>query len=88
VQWTPQQQGRAPSNEQQQTPVIYSPWTKFCGKAQNQAGTKEVCLTVKEARLETGQLLAGADLIEQEGEQKKLFRITLPLGMQLPRERA
>jgi invasion protein IalB len=65
-------------------PVVYSPWTKFCGKDQNQAGAKEVCLTVKEARLETGQFLAGAALIEQEGEQKKIFRITLPLGMQLP----
>src|SRR5947209_20151824 len=60
----------------------YSPWTKFCGKDNAQA--KEVCLTVKEARLETGQFLAGAALIEQQGEEKKLFRITLPLGMQLP----
>jgi invasion protein IalB len=78
----PQQQGQAPGGEQM--PVVYSPWTKFCGKDQNQAGAKEVCLTVKEARLETGQFLAGAALIEQEGEQKKIFRITLPLGMQLP----
>jgi invasion protein IalB len=67
-----------------QPPVIYSPWTKFCGKDQNNAGAKEVCLTVKEARLETGQFLAGAALIEQAGEEKKLFRVTLPLGMQLP----
>lgn len=77
----PQQQGQAPD---QQMPVVYSPWTKFCGKDQNQAAAKEVCLTVKEARLETGQFLAGAALIEQDGEQKKIFRITLPLGMQLP----
>jgi len=80
----PQQQGQAPAAGDQQMPVVYSPWTKFCGKDQNQAGAKEVCLTVKEARLETGQFLAGAALIEQEGEQKKIFRITLPLGMQLP----
>jgi invasion protein IalB len=66
-----------------QPPVVYSPWTKFCGK-DNNAQAKEVCLTVKEARLETGQFLAGAALIEQQGEEKKLFRITLPLGMQLP----
>jgi invasion protein IalB len=79
----PQQQGQAPGGNEQM-PVVYSPWTKFCGKDQNQAGAKEVCLTVKEARLETGQFLAGAALIEQEGEQKKIFRITLPLGMQLP----
>ena len=77
----PQQQAQG---SDQQMPVVYSPWTKFCGKDQNQAGAKEVCLTVKEARLETGQFLAGAALIEQEGEQKKIFRITLPLGMQLP----
>jgi invasion protein IalB len=64
-------------------PVVYSPWTKFCGK-DNQQGAKETCLTVKEARLETGQFLAGAALIEQEGEARKIFRVTLPLGMQLP----
>ena len=77
-----QQQGQGQGGEQM--PVIYSPWTKFCGKDQNQANAKEVCLTVKEARLETGQFLAGAALIEQAGEDKKIFRITLPLGMQLP----
>src|SRR5205085_950099 len=78
----------APAEQQQaqqgeQPPVVYSPWTKFCGK-DNNPQAKEVCLTVKEARLETGQFLAGAALIEQTGEEKKLFRITLPLGMQLP----
>jgi len=76
----------APGGEQAQAdqpPVVYSPWTKFCGKDQNPQA-KEVCLTVKEARLETGQFLAGAALIEQAGEEKKLFRITLPLGMQIP----
>ena len=82
-----QQQTPAPAEQQQaqseQPPVVYSPWTKFCGK-DNNPQSKEVCLTVKEARLETGQFLAGAALIEQTGEEKKLFRITLPLGMQLP----
>jgi invasion protein IalB len=78
----PQQQGQAPGG-QPETPVVYSPWTKLCGKDQNTGG-KEVCLTIKEAHLETGQFLAGAALIEQEGEQKKVFRITMPLGMQLP----
>src|SRR5437763_9163796 len=85
----PAQQSPAPAEQQQQTageqpPVVYSPWTKFCGKDNNNPQAKEVCLTVKEARLETGQFLAGAALIEQQGEEKKLFRITLPLGMQLP----
>ena len=81
-----QQAPAAPGDQQaaggEQPPVVYSPWTKFCGKDNAQA--KEVCLTVKEARLETGQFLAGAALIEQQGEEKKLFRVTLPLGMQLP----
>jgi invasion protein IalB len=67
-----QQMPAAPADQQasgppaDQPPVVYSPWTKFCGK-DNNAQAKEVCLTVKEA-----------------GEEKKLFRITLPLGMQLP----
>jgi len=76
------QQATAPAADQ--PPIVYSPWTKFCGKDNNNPAAKEVCLTVKEARLETGQFLAGAALIEQAGEEKKLFRITLPLGMQLP----
>jgi invasion protein IalB len=69
--------------DQQSLPVVYSPWTKVCGKDQNQANAKEVCLIVKEARLETGQFIAGAVLIEPEGEPKKILRVTLPLGMQL-----
>ena len=83
----PAQQQGAPADQQaaaDQPPIVYSPWTKFCGKDNNNPAAKEVCLTVKEARLETGQFLAGAALIEQAGEEKKLFRITLPLGMQLP----
>jgi invasion protein IalB len=64
--------------------VVYSPWTKFCGKDNKNAAATDVCLTVKEARLEDGKFLAGVALIEQAGEEKKLFRITLPLGVQLP----
>jgi invasion protein IalB len=75
------QQGAAGN---QQVTLVYSPWTKLCGRDQNQPAAKEACLTVREARLETGPFLAGASLLEQEGEQRKLLRITLPLGMQLP----
>jgi len=78
----PEQQGQA-AGGQQPPPVVYSPWTKICGKDQ-EPGAKEVCLTIKEALLETGQFLAGAALIEKEGEPEKVFRITLPLGMLLP----
>lgn len=69
----------APSGE---LALNYLPWTKLCGK-ENQAGAKEVCITVKEARLETGEFVASAALIEPAGEPKKLLRITVPLGMQL-----
>jgi invasion protein IalB len=79
----PQAAAAAPQPESQSLPIVYSPWTKVCGKDQNQANAKEVCLVVKEARLETGQFIAGAVLIEPEGEAKKILRVTLPLGMQL-----
>jgi invasion protein IalB len=62
-------------------PIVYSPWAKFCGE--DNASAKEACLTMKEARLETGQFLGGAALIEPAGQDKKVFRITIPLAMQL-----
>lgn len=80
----PQQTVQPP--QPQQPPLVYSPWTKICPKppAGMAAPAKPVCLTVKEVRLETGQFLAGVALIEQQGEEKRLLRITLPLGMQIP----
>ena len=81
---SPVQQAQGAAGAQpQQLPLVYSPWTKICGKDQQQANAKEVCLVVKEARLETGQFVAGAVLVEPEGDPKKLLRVTLPLGMQL-----
>jgi invasion protein IalB len=83
----PAQQAAPPAQPQQQASsdmtVIHSPWVKVCGKDQ-QPGAKETCLTIMEARLENGQFLAGAMFIEPENEPKKLLRITLPLGMQIP----
>ena len=65
-------------------PLIYSPWTKVCGKEGPQGQPqKDVCFTIKEARLDTGQFVASAGLIEMEGEQKKILRVTLPLGLLL-----
>ena len=71
--------------EQQQQPVqlIYSPWTKFCLKNQNDPNSKQVCFTGKDARIESGMPVVAAVLIEPEGEPKKILRVTLPLGMQL-----
>ena len=82
----PAVQPQAPAQgEQQQQPVqlIYSPWTKFCLKNQNDPNSKQVCFTGKDARIESGMPVVAAVLIEPEGEPKKILRVTLPLGMQL-----
>jgi invasion protein IalB len=75
----------AQGGEQQQLPqLIYSPWTKFCLKANQQdPNSKQVCFTGKDARIESGMPVVAAVLIEPEGEPKKILRVTLPLGMQL-----
>jgi invasion protein IalB len=83
AQSAPRPKAQEPAARPAEPPVAYSPWVKFCGRDKGDAEAKEMCLTVKEARLETGQFLAGAALIEQAGEAKKLFRVTVPLGMQL-----
>jgi len=60
---------------------LYSPWTKFC--LNNDPNAKQVCLTGRDARIESGMPVVAAVLIEPEAEPKKLLRVTLPLGMQL-----
>jgi invasion protein IalB len=65
-----------------QVQLIYAPWTKFCLKGQD-AGAKQVCFTGKDGRIESGQPVIAAVIIEPEGEPKKILRVTLPLGMQL-----
>jgi invasion protein IalB len=87
------QQGQAPApapaqgqaqgqGGQQQVQLIYSPWTKFCLKGQ-EAAPKQVCFTGKDARIESGMPVVAAVLIEPEGQERKVLRVTLPLGMQL-----
>jgi invasion protein IalB len=71
-----------PQQQQQPVQLIYSPWTKFCLPG-NETGGKKVCFTGKDARIESGMLVASAVLIEPEGEPKKVFRVTVPLGMAL-----
>jgi invasion protein IalB len=84
----PEAQQQAPAqaqgDQQQQVQLIFSPWTKFCLKGQNnEPNAKQVCFTGKDARIESGMPVVAAVLIEPEGEPKKLLRVTLPLGMQL-----
>jgi invasion protein IalB len=73
-----QQQGGAPDAPQ----LVYSPWTKFCLKGQ-EANAKQVCFTGKDGRVESGQPVVAAVLIEPDGEPRKILRVTLPLGMSL-----
>ncbi len=72
----------APAPNDQQVQLIYAPWTKFCLKGQD-ANAKQVCFTGKDGRIESGQPVIAAVIIEPEGEPKKILRVTLPLGMQL-----
>ena len=79
-----QQAPAAGGDQQQQVQLIYSPWTKFCLKGNNNdPNAKQVCFTGKDARIESGMPVVAAVLIEPEGEPKKILRVTLPLGMQL-----
>ncbi|MGJ5095973.1 invasion associated locus B family protein [Bradyrhizobium oligotrophicum] len=59
---------------------VMAPWTKFCLKGKD-ADAKLVCFTGKDGRIETGQPLLAAVVIEPEADPKRLLRITLPLGM-------
>jgi invasion protein IalB len=77
---TPPAAGGQPQDQQVQ--LIYAPWTKFCLKGQD-ANAKQVCFTGKDGRIESGQPVIAAVIIEPEGEPKKILRVTLPLGMQL-----
>jgi invasion protein IalB len=72
----------APQGQGDQPQLVFSPWTKFCLKGQ-EAGAKQVCFTGKDGRVETGQPVVAAVLIEPDGEPRKILRITLPLGMSL-----
>jgi invasion protein IalB len=72
----------AAAQPEQQVQLIYAPWTKFCLKGQD-ANAKQVCFTGKDGRIESGQPVIAAVIIEPEGEPKKILRVTLPLGMQL-----
>lgn len=80
AQGAPAQPNGQPADQQIQ--LIYAPWTKFCLKGQD-ANAKQVCFTGKDGRIESGQPVIAAVIIEPEGEPKKILRVTLPLGMQL-----
>jgi invasion protein IalB len=65
-------------------PLIYSNWTKLCSKGADTGG-KTMCRIGNDGRLESGQPMVGAVLMEMEGEPRKILQIMLPLGILLPR---
>ena len=82
----PAAQQAAPAQQQVQTPpqLMYSPWIKLCNKGAD-TNNKQVCVLHKDGRLENGRPVVVAELIEPEGAPQKLLRVTVPLGVQLPR---
>jgi invasion protein IalB len=74
----PQQQ--AQNGEQPQ--LIFSPWVKLCNKDADPKA-KRVCVTVKDGRVESGLLVVSVAIIEMDGEQRKLLRMSLPYGVAL-----
>ena len=82
----PQQPGAPPpvAAQPQQIPLVYSAWVKLCGKNAQDPNAKEVCQTMKEAHMESGQFVAAAALIEMQGEPKKILQLILPTRLLLP----
>jgi invasion protein IalB len=66
----------------QQPQLTYSPWTKVCQKGPD-ANAKRLCFIGKDGKIDSGQPIVAAVLIEPEGEPRKVLRVTLPLGMAL-----
>ena len=74
----PQQQQAQPEQPQ----LIFSPWVKLCNKDPD-PNSKRVCVTVKDGRVESGLLVVSVAIIEMDGEQRKLLRMSLPYGVAL-----
>jgi len=78
----------APQAQQQQAQpqeapqLIFSPWVKLCNK-DSDPNSKRICVTVKDGRVESGLLVVSVAVIEMDGEQRKLLRMSLPYGVAL-----
>lgn len=74
-------------NDQQQVQVNFSPWAKYCANGPKEPTSgimaKKVCFTAADGHLPSGQKLVIVLLIEPEGTDTKLLRVTLPLGVAL-----
>lgn len=67
--------------------LIFSPWARYCssGLAEQSSEIKarKVCFTAADGHVASGQKLVIALLIEPEGSDTNLLRVTLPLGVAL-----
>jgi invasion protein IalB len=79
--------GDTVQNGQQPMQLISSPWTRYCAEGlaekSSEITTKKVCFTASDGHLTSGEKLVIALLIEPEGGDAKLLRVTLPLGVGL-----
>jgi invasion protein IalB len=75
----PGQQQAAEGQQGQQPQITFSPWTKVC----QDVNAQKVCFTGRDGRIDSGMPIVAAVLIEADGQQKRMLRITLPLGMAL-----
>src|SRR5262245_40080988 len=67
--------------------VTYTPWTKYCLKppdAETNPAARQVCFTGTQGKLEDGRSFVSAVIIEPEGEARKILKIMLPHGLQIP----
>ena len=72
-----------PQQQQAEQPqLIFSPWVKLCNKDPD-PNSKRVCVTVKDGRVESGLLVVSVAIIEMDGDQRKLMRMSLPYGVAL-----
>jgi invasion protein IalB len=62
--------------------LIFSPWVKLCNK-DAAPNAKQICVTVKDGRVESGLLVVSVALIEMDGEARKLIRVSMPYGVAL-----
>ena len=56
-----------------------NPWNKICG--QDAKNKKQICLTVRELRTDSGQFLASAGVREVDGESRRILLVQTPVGM-------
>ena len=73
--------GSTSGQPQPQPQLLFSPWVKLCNKDADPRA-KRVCVTFSDGRL-NGQLLISIALVEIDGAQRKLFRLSMPHGVAL-----